>query len=60
MILQNNVTIFDFRVYLFARMCKVLMRAGRPGEIAKRGKAFVGSFARTIREYDVKTGMIGG
>ncbi|KAJ3413632.1 hypothetical protein HDV05_007776 [Chytridiales sp. JEL 0842] len=53
-ILQNTVTIFDFRIYLFARQAQLLMKLDNGHfEICQRGKAFIASFARTIKEYKV-------
>ncbi|KAJ3352884.1 hypothetical protein HDU83_007540 [Entophlyctis luteolus] len=56
MILQNTVTIFDFRVYLFARQISLLFagatQSNAIAEAADRGKKFIDSFARTLREYE--------
>ncbi|KAJ3124288.1 hypothetical protein HK100_011288, partial [Physocladia obscura] len=52
MILQNTITIFDFRVYLFARQISLLLQL--PNGIVEaclRAKKFVGSFSRTLNEY---------
>ena len=54
MILQNTITIFDFRIYLFARQVQLLFRVvNGPHEICNRAKQFIYSFARTIQEYKV-------
>jgi hypothetical protein len=54
MILQNTITIFDFRIYLFARQVQLLFRlVNGPHEICHRAKQFIYSFASTIQEYKV-------
>ncbi|KAI9097282.1 hypothetical protein DFS34DRAFT_621113 [Phlyctochytrium arcticum] len=53
MIIQNEISIFDFRIYLFARQCQLLFRMGNAIDICQRAKAFITQFARTIRENEV-------
>ncbi|KAJ3010784.1 hypothetical protein HKX48_007205 [Thoreauomyces humboldtii] len=53
MIMQNTVSIFDFRVYLFARQCQLLFRMGYAVDICQRAKAFINQFARNIQENEV-------
>ncbi|CAK9779681.1 hypothetical protein CC85DRAFT_273697 [Cutaneotrichosporon oleaginosum] len=50
LLIQSNITVFDFRVYVFARQCQLLGKIGRITEIAKRGQWFVASLARRLRE----------
>ncbi|BEI79882.1 hypothetical protein CcaverHIS002_0104110 [Cutaneotrichosporon cavernicola] len=50
MLIQSNITVFDFRIYVFARQCQLLGKIGRITEIAKRGQWFVASLARKLRE----------
>ncbi|KAJ3176861.1 hypothetical protein HDU87_004793 [Geranomyces variabilis] len=52
MIMQNTISIFDFRVYLFARQCQLLFRLGRPVAICQRAKMFINQFSRTIHENE--------
>jgi hypothetical protein len=49
----NNISVFDFRIYLFARQAAMLFQLGRVAEIAKRGAYFISTFARTLREHQV-------
>ncbi|KAK3812068.1 MAG: hypothetical protein J3Q66DRAFT_51577 [Benniella sp.] len=51
LIMQNTISVFDFRTYLFGRQCKLLFRLRRPIEICERARGFVPSFARTVREH---------
>ncbi|KAI8912338.1 hypothetical protein DFJ77DRAFT_467973 [Powellomyces hirtus] len=53
MIMQNKISIFDFRVYLFARQCQLLFRLRHAVEICQRAKVFINQFARTIQENEV-------
>jgi len=53
MIANNKISIFDFRIYLFARQALMLSRLGRITEVAKRGAYFISTFARTLRESQV-------
>ncbi|KAJ3179456.1 hypothetical protein HDU85_004866 [Gaertneriomyces sp. JEL0708] len=53
MIMQNTISIFDFRVYLFARQCQLLLRMRYPVDVCKRAKLFITQFARTIEENKV-------
>ncbi|SGY18944.1 BQ5605_C014g07514 [Microbotryum silenes-dioicae] len=51
LIQANKITMFDFRIYIFARQASLLSRLGRIAELAKRGALFVSTFARTLREH---------
>jgi len=51
---SNTVTIFDFRVYLFARQAAMLFQLGRVVEVARRGAYFISTFARKLREHQVR------
>lgn len=53
MIEAGTISVFDFRIYLFARQAEMLFRLGRTVEVAKRGAFFVSTFARTLREHQV-------
>ncbi|KAJ3213266.1 hypothetical protein HDU67_003109 [Dinochytrium kinnereticum] len=55
MILQNTISIFDFRAYLFARQAQLLFKlANGPHIICQRAKIFIASFAKTLQEYKVE------
>ncbi|KAG9285997.1 hypothetical protein G9A89_022673 [Geosiphon pyriformis] len=49
LIMQNTISVFDFRSYLFARQCQLLGRLHRPVEICQRAQLFISSFARSIQ-----------
>ncbi|ORX47606.1 hypothetical protein BCR36DRAFT_584698 [Piromyces finnis] len=51
MIIQNTTTIFDFRMYLFARQCQLLFRLDKPTELCQRAKLFISSFSMTLTDY---------
>jgi hypothetical protein len=53
MLQSSNISIFDFRVYVFARQALLLGQLGRITEIAKRGQWFVASLTRRLRESEV-------
>ncbi|KAJ3206722.1 hypothetical protein HK099_000469 [Clydaea vesicula] len=53
LILQNQITIFDFRIYLFGRQVSLLFRSAQPIEICRRAKIFITNFCRNLHEYDV-------
>ena len=50
LMLQNCISIFDFRSYLFARQCYLLLCLGRPVELLHRAKSFVANLTRGIIE----------
>ncbi|KAI8923790.1 hypothetical protein BC831DRAFT_469279 [Entophlyctis helioformis] len=52
-ITQSNITIFDFREYLFARQCRLLFLMNSPADVCQRTKIFVVAFAKTLQEYRV-------
>lgn len=54
LILANAISIFDFRIYLFARQAALLAQMGRITDVAKRGAYFISTFARTLRENEVR------
>jgi trafficking protein particle complex subunit 10 len=49
LILANNISIFDFRVYLFARQVFLLTSMGRYAEICTRARDYIATMARTLR-----------
>ncbi|KAF9178014.1 hypothetical protein BGZ51_008181 [Haplosporangium sp. Z 767] len=51
LIMQNTISVFDFRTYLFGRQCNLLFRLRRPVEICHRALIFIPQFARTVREH---------
>ncbi|KAJ3343138.1 hypothetical protein HDU93_009688 [Gonapodya sp. JEL0774] len=52
MILANDITIFDFRMYLFGRQCLLAMKLNRPTEACERARGFVVAFSRTLKDYE--------
>ncbi|GAA5937732.1 transport protein particle complex II subunit TRS130 [Sporobolomyces koalae] len=48
---SGTISVFDFRIYLFARQAEMLFHLGRTVEVARRGAYFVSTFARTLREH---------
>ncbi|ORY22633.1 hypothetical protein BCR39DRAFT_551248 [Naematelia encephala] len=54
MLQTSSISIFDFRVYLFARQAALLGTLGRITEIAKRGQWFVASLTRRLRENEAE------
>ena len=53
LIIQNSISIFDFRVYLFGRQCILLLLQKLPDVLLKRAHAFATSFSKTLLEYQV-------
>jgi hypothetical protein len=53
MIIQNAISIFDFRMYLFSRQCALLNIRKLPLEICQRSKIFISGFGKTLNEYRV-------
>ena len=49
----SSISIFEFRIYVFARQAQLLGKLGRITEIAKRGQWFVASLTRRLRESEV-------
>ncbi|KAI8816426.1 uncharacterized protein EV422DRAFT_545965 [Fimicolochytrium jonesii] len=52
-IMQNTVSIFDFRIYLFARQCQLLFRLRNANAVGERAKAFIVQMAKSLRENEV-------
>ena len=50
MIMQNSISLFDFRVYLFASQCQVLTSLGLYHDILCRASAFVSSQMRILED----------
>ena len=53
LILNNTISVFDFRVYLLAKHCEVLGISGRVGELVRKASSFLGGFGQRLRECDV-------
>ena len=53
LIVQNNISVFDFRVYLFARQAALVSQMGRVADLAKRARPFIYNLSKLIRARGV-------
>ncbi|KAI9034358.1 hypothetical protein DFJ74DRAFT_649156 [Hyaloraphidium curvatum] len=53
MIAQNRTSIFDLRIYLFARQMQLLFHLKLLVNICLKAKAFITAFSRTLTSYEV-------
>lgn len=53
LILANNISVFDFRIYLLSRQCELLSKAGRLTEVCTKVGVFLSAFGRRLREVEV-------
>lgn len=53
LIMQNQISVFDFRIYLFSRQASLVIRLGRVVDLAKRAKSFIYSMAKLLRSHYV-------
>ncbi|KAJ1654573.1 hypothetical protein IWQ61_005523 [Dispira simplex] len=51
-IVQNHITVFDFRMYLFGRQCQLLIQLHQIREFLERCRKFVPSFKHAIEEFE--------
>ncbi|GAA5838208.1 hypothetical protein JCM5353_006041 [Sporobolomyces roseus] len=54
---SGTISVFDFRIYLFAIQAEMLFSLRRTVEVARRGSYFVSTFARTLREHQSLLGQ---
>ncbi|KAK2460622.1 hypothetical protein APHAL10511_007092 [Amanita phalloides] len=52
LILANNISVFDLRIYLLARRCELLAMLWRVTEAAWKAKLFLVGFARQLRRIE--------
>ena len=57
LILANNISLFDFRIYLFARQVMLLTAMGKYPDIAARARDYISTLARTLRTDREDTGI---
>jgi len=57
LILANDISLFDFRVYLFARQVFLLTSMGRYADICSRARDYIATLARTLRNDREDTGI---
>jgi trafficking protein particle complex subunit 10 len=57
LILANNISLFDFRVYLFARQSFLLTSMRKYADICSRAKDYIATLARTLRNDREDTGI---
>jgi hypothetical protein len=57
LILANNISLFDFRVYLFARQAFLLTTMGRYADICSRARDYIVTLARTLRNDREDSGI---
>ncbi|KAI8320213.1 hypothetical protein GQ54DRAFT_263960, partial [Martensiomyces pterosporus] len=46
---DNTITMFDFRVYLFGRQCELLIELERYEEFVERAQRFIATFSKAMR-----------
>ena len=49
---KNIISVFDFRSYLFARQCRMLLKLHRVIEVTARAQLFITNFIPSIRENE--------
>ena len=54
LILNNTITLFDFRIYLFACQMILLAKQQRLMDVITRGHLFIVSFAKSLKENEVR------
>lgn len=54
LMIQNLISIFDFRLYLFSRQIQLLIKLNLPNEVNERSIRFISTFSSTLKEYKVK------
>ncbi|KAF8831376.1 hypothetical protein HHX47_DHR1000473 [Lentinula edodes] len=52
LILANNISVFDFRIYVLSRQCELLAKAGRLTEVCQKVGVFLSAFGRRLREIE--------
>ncbi|KAH8829685.1 trafficking protein particle complex subunit 10 [Flagelloscypha sp. PMI_526] len=52
LILANNISVFDFRIYILARQCEILAEMGRVNDICSKAAGFLEAFGRRLREAE--------
>jgi hypothetical protein len=57
MINKNIISVFDFRSYLFARQCRMLLKLQRVVEVTARAQFFITGFIPSIQENKVETAV---
>ena len=57
LILENNISLFDFRVYLFARQAFLLTSMGKYVDICVRARDYIATLARTLRNDQEDAGI---
>jgi hypothetical protein len=53
LIIQNAISVFGFRMYLFSRQVNILCKLNSPVEILRRTDSFIRSFSTSFDEYAV-------
>ncbi|KAG0746393.1 hypothetical protein G6F57_006571 [Rhizopus arrhizus] len=52
MITKNMISVFDFRCYLFARQCRMLLKMHKVIDVTARAQLFITNFIPSIRENE--------
>ncbi|KAJ1720705.1 hypothetical protein LPJ61_006128, partial [Coemansia biformis] len=48
--IENTISMFDFRIYLFGQQCQLLIDMSRYNELVERAQRFIATFAKSMRE----------
>ncbi|TFK27359.1 hypothetical protein FA15DRAFT_666419 [Coprinopsis marcescibilis] len=50
LILANNISIFDLRVYILSRQCRLIAKAGQVDRVPRKVGAFLGSMSKSLAQ----------
>ncbi|OMJ18200.1 Trafficking protein particle complex subunit 10 [Smittium culicis] len=53
LIIENKISVFDYRVYLFGCQAMLLIKSGNIKEFMDRVKTYIRSFIQTLKDIDV-------
>ncbi|KAJ2722129.1 hypothetical protein GGI07_003514 [Coemansia sp. Benny D115] len=56
--IDNTISLFDFRMYLFGRQCQLLLDDERYSELVARAQRFIQSFSASMREPGTGLGAV--
>jgi hypothetical protein len=55
LIMQNDISVFDFRTYLFSRQASLVCGLGRIVDLAKRARTFIYNMTKLLRAHSVSS-----
>ncbi|KAG2020812.1 hypothetical protein CC2G_006114 [Coprinopsis cinerea AmutBmut pab1-1] len=50
LILSNEISVFELRIYILSRQCQIMAKMGQVDEVPRKVASFLGTFSKTLKQ----------